>query len=203
MSRSQTARPRRHRRARGGAGAGTAAAAGSAGAGWRTDSGINRARARTGGRERPSNAHTTLQRARTVDPAPPPQGPGRVRPDTSPTEPLELRLGGDHPPPHVHARYGGHKGRIAIATGELIDGDLPPRALRFIKDWCELRREEVHANWQRAVAELPLTPIAIRTSSVRRRSIPGPARSLGPVVLIQIPTFSTTPDSRQPANAAP
>jgi hypothetical protein len=25
---------------------------------------------------------------------------------------------GDHAPPHVHARYGGHKGRIAIRPGD-------------------------------------------------------------------------------------
>jgi hypothetical protein len=35
---------------------------------------------------------------------------------------------GDHRPPHFHARYAGHRGRIAIRTGEQLDGDLPPRA---------------------------------------------------------------------------
>ncbi len=66
---------------------------------------------------------------------------------------------GDHPPPHVHAWYSGTKGRIAIDTGEPLDGDLPPRALRFIKEWCELRRDDLNANWRRIEAELPLQPI--------------------------------------------
>lgn len=66
---------------------------------------------------------------------------------------------GDHLPPHVHAWYSGAKGRIAIDTGEPLDGDLPPRALRFIKAWCELRRHDLDANWQRIEAELPLQPI--------------------------------------------
>lgn len=65
----------------------------------------------------------------------------------------------DHPPPHVHARYGGHKGRIAIATGEPLDGDLPARALRLIADWCELRRPELEANWARVERLEPLLPV--------------------------------------------
>ena len=66
---------------------------------------------------------------------------------------------GDHPPPHFHARYAGHKGRIAIRTGAPLDGDLPPRALRFIREWCELRRDELEANWARVEAESPLAPV--------------------------------------------
>ena len=35
---------------------------------------------------------------------------------------------GDHPPPHFHAIYGGHKAVIDIETLALIEGELPPRA---------------------------------------------------------------------------
>ena len=35
---------------------------------------------------------------------------------------------GDHPPPHFHAIYGGHKAVIDIETLVLIEGELPPRA---------------------------------------------------------------------------
>ncbi len=34
----------------------------------------------------------------------------------------------DHPPPHFHARYGEYEAQVAIATGEVINGDLPRRA---------------------------------------------------------------------------
>jgi uncharacterized protein DUF4160 len=66
---------------------------------------------------------------------------------------------GDHPPPHVHAWYGGHKGRVDIATGKPIDGDLPLRARRLIREWCELRRDALEENWRRVETELPLLPI--------------------------------------------
>jgi hypothetical protein len=34
----------------------------------------------------------------------------------------------------LHAWYAGHKGRIAIVTGEPIDGELTPRATRLIHE---------------------------------------------------------------------
>ena len=35
----------------------------------------------------------------------------------------------DHPPPHFHAKCGEHPAQIAIATGEVLNGKLPRRAL--------------------------------------------------------------------------
>ena len=62
---------------------------------------------------------------------------------------------GDHPPPHFHAWYAGHKGRVAIATGDVIDGDLPPRARRLVREW----RDALEENCRRVEAELPLLPV--------------------------------------------
>ena len=41
----------------------------------------------------------------------------------------------DHAPAHFHAQYGEHWAKIDIATGELIAGDLPIRALRLIREY--------------------------------------------------------------------
>ncbi|MBA3434708.1 MAG: DUF4160 domain-containing protein [Actinobacteria bacterium] len=65
----------------------------------------------------------------------------------------------DHPPPHFHALYGEHRARFAIASGEPIDGDLPPRAARLVREWAELRRSELATNWQRAEQMRSLEPI--------------------------------------------
>src|SRR5437660_1705640 len=46
----------------------------------------------------------------------------------------------DHCPPHLHAIYQGYEALIAIETGEVIGGRLPPRALRLVREWIELRR---------------------------------------------------------------
>ncbi|MGI8593510.1 MAG: DUF4160 domain-containing protein [Solirubrobacteraceae bacterium] len=64
----------------------------------------------------------------------------------------------DHPPPHFHG-YGEHRARILIATGEPMDGDLPPRAQRLVREWAELRRSDLEANWERGERMLPLERI--------------------------------------------
>lgn len=65
----------------------------------------------------------------------------------------------DHPPPHFHVRYAEHAARVEIATGDVIDGDLPPRAARLVREWAELRRPDLEANWSRAEAMLALQEI--------------------------------------------
>lgn len=65
----------------------------------------------------------------------------------------------DHAPPHFHARYGEHRGRVSIETGKPLDGDLPARALRLIEEWCSLHQDELRANWEHAERLEPLTPI--------------------------------------------
>jgi hypothetical protein len=65
----------------------------------------------------------------------------------------------DHPPAHFHAAYGGHVAEIAIDSGELLDGWLPPRALRLVKEWEDIHREELRRNWDRARAHESLEPI--------------------------------------------
>ncbi|MBF9254705.1 DUF4160 domain-containing protein [Pontibacter sp. 172403-2] len=61
----------------------------------------------------------------------------------------------DHNPPHFHAKYGEFIGVIDIRTGEIIEGDLPRRALRLVQDWAELHRIELMANWEAAQSDSP------------------------------------------------
>ncbi len=53
----------------------------------------------------------------------------------------------DHVPPHFHAKYGKFKATFDINTGELLDGNLPRRAIRLVQDWAELHKEELIENW--------------------------------------------------------
>jgi hypothetical protein len=65
----------------------------------------------------------------------------------------------DHPPPHFHAGYGEHDAQIEIETLEVIEGELPGRALRLIREWAAEHRSELEANWERARAQEPLEKI--------------------------------------------
>lgn len=62
----------------------------------------------------------------------------------------------DHQPPHFHARYAEHDAVIAIGDGSVIAGSLPTTALRLVRAWAVLRREELESDWARVVeGELP------------------------------------------------
>jgi uncharacterized protein DUF4160 len=55
----------------------------------------------------------------------------------------------EHGPPHLHAYYQGFEALVAIETGELLGGHLPPNAMRLVRQWVLLRRAELVNNWER------------------------------------------------------
>jgi hypothetical protein len=59
----------------------------------------------------------------------------------------------EHGVPHFHARYGEWEASVSIATLEVVAGDLPRRALRLVRQWADMHREELFANWERAQKE--------------------------------------------------
>jgi hypothetical protein len=58
----------------------------------------------------------------------------------------------EHAPPHFHAIYAEHEANVAIETGEIIEGELPPAAARLVKEWTLARQEQLRENWRRARA---------------------------------------------------
>lgn len=65
----------------------------------------------------------------------------------------------DHSPPHFHARYAEHEVQVSIHDGTILTGSLPRRAATLVREWAELHRDELQADWERARAELPLATI--------------------------------------------
>ncbi len=65
----------------------------------------------------------------------------------------------EHGIAHFHAMYAGAEATIAIDTLEILAGSLPDRALRLVRDWGELHRDELEVNWQRARESQPLERI--------------------------------------------
>lgn len=53
----------------------------------------------------------------------------------------------EHDPPHFHVVYGDRLGVIDIGTLEMVEGDLPPRALALVREWASLHRNELAAIW--------------------------------------------------------
>jgi hypothetical protein len=65
----------------------------------------------------------------------------------------------NHPPPHVHAYYGGDSAQIVIDTLEVLQGQLPRRALALVVEWALAHRPELRDNWNRAEHHEALQPI--------------------------------------------
>ena len=65
----------------------------------------------------------------------------------------------DHAPPHFHVEYQGHEAFVSIATGEVMDGELPKRAQQLVRDWCLMHQSALAENWQLAQQLLPLNRI--------------------------------------------
>jgi hypothetical protein len=53
----------------------------------------------------------------------------------------------DRPPPHFHARYGGFEATVEIGTLELLEGELPRRALNLVRERAMMHREELSEDW--------------------------------------------------------
>ena len=49
-------------------------------------------------------------------------------------------FGGDHNPPHFHVRYNEFRAVIEIQTGEILQGSLPGKQLKFVQVWTEIHR---------------------------------------------------------------
>ena len=44
---------------------------------------------------------------------------------------------------------------IAIADGEILEGDLPRAKMKLVQAWLEIHREDLVADWSLAVQGLP------------------------------------------------
>ncbi len=54
----------------------------------------------------------------------------------------------EHNPPHFHVIYGEYVGLIDIKTLEMLEGDLPKKALMLVREWGEKHQKELMRIWQ-------------------------------------------------------
>jgi hypothetical protein len=66
---------------------------------------------------------------------------------------------GEHSPPHFHAIYGSDEAVVGVRSAKVLAGGLPNRALRLVRMWARLHREELLANWELARKAEPLKSI--------------------------------------------
>ncbi len=57
----------------------------------------------------------------------------------------------DHAPPHFHALYAEHEVLIDIRTLDILEGEMPRRALALILEWAQEHRAELMEDWELCV----------------------------------------------------
>ncbi len=57
-------------------------------------------------------------------------------------------LPSEHNPPHIHVIYGENAASLKIATGFVINGHLPGKALSMAQEWMDLHRQELSEMWE-------------------------------------------------------
>jgi hypothetical protein len=57
-------------------------------------------------------------------------------------------LTSEHNPPHIHAIYGDDVAAIDFQTDNVIEGELPPKALALVLKWVSLHRNELLEIWE-------------------------------------------------------
>ncbi len=63
-------------------------------------------------------------------------------------------FGNDHNPPHFHVFYNEYRAIIEIKSGEILQGSLPGRQLKFVQVWADIHREELMINFVNLRADI-------------------------------------------------
>jgi len=54
----------------------------------------------------------------------------------------------EHGVPHFHAIYGEFNGVFEVTTLDMIEGDLPARAQRLVREWADRYKDELLRMWE-------------------------------------------------------
>lgn len=53
----------------------------------------------------------------------------------------------EHNPPHIHAIYGEYIAVISINEFEILEGDLPSKAISLVLEWMNINKDELLNMW--------------------------------------------------------
>ena len=67
-------------------------------------------------------------------------------------------LASEHNPPHIHVVYGEYVGILDIRTAQMLQGDLPSKALKIVQEWTLIHKDELLKMWETQDIR-PLPPI--------------------------------------------
>lgn len=53
----------------------------------------------------------------------------------------------EHPPCHIHIKYGEHEAVVGLHDLKIIDGTLPQKCYQLVREWAEIHQKELIEMW--------------------------------------------------------
>jgi hypothetical protein len=53
----------------------------------------------------------------------------------------------EHPPKHIHIKYGEHEAVMDLINLNIIEGHVPKRCCQLVREWAELHQDELIEMW--------------------------------------------------------
>lgn len=53
----------------------------------------------------------------------------------------------EHPPRHIHIKYGEYEAVMELINFTLIDGNIPKKCYQLVKEWAEIHQAELIKMW--------------------------------------------------------
>ena len=53
----------------------------------------------------------------------------------------------EHPPKHIHVKYGEHEAVMELESLNITEGKLPKRCRQLVREWAELHQQELIDMW--------------------------------------------------------
>ena len=53
----------------------------------------------------------------------------------------------EHPPRHIHIKYGEHVAIMELGHLNIVEGSLPKRCRKLVREWAELHQQELITMW--------------------------------------------------------
>ncbi|GDX83977.1 hypothetical protein LBMAG43_00190 [Methylococcaceae bacterium] len=53
----------------------------------------------------------------------------------------------EHPPQHIHIKYGEYEAVMELTNLNIIDGSLPKKCRQLVREWAEIHQDELIEMW--------------------------------------------------------
>jgi hypothetical protein len=54
----------------------------------------------------------------------------------------------EHPPRHIHIKYGEHSAVMELMNLNITDGSLPKKCRQLVREWAEIHQDELIEMWE-------------------------------------------------------